>query len=225
MSALYAHAAAARRCISTCSPMNDRTGRWFNIGTALFHCTRRFGVPTVVVRIFGSDVGVSTGVKAESQRHLRLVIIGLRKEYLMPSIRRRNICVAWFALPADCEDRQASRCLYAYLASSTNEILYIGMSWNQTIRAQSSYSAKRKLWDFLNRESGSCDYIPLAGHIDIGPGRQLSKALLFDIESLLIQNIAPRGSVQAISTRTSRPGMIVQCVGGCWPTRRQFVDH
>lgn len=113
----------------------------------------------------------------------------------MPQTRQRAVQVLWNNVPTGHKDWHATRCLYAYLSPLRVEILYIGITWNQTIRARSSYSAKRKLWDFLNRDSQTREYIPLAGHIDVGPGRRRSKALLTDIESLLIQEIAPRGNV------------------------------
>ena len=126
----------------------------------------------------------------------------------MFALQQITASVDWVALPEDHDDWDASRCLYAYLAPDESEILYIDMTWDQTVRARWNYSAKPKLWDYLEFEHGMHHHITLAGHIELAPGRRLSKALLIDIESLLINELQPCGNVQATASRISRSGVL-----------------
>ena len=140
------------------------------------------------------------------------------------SLDQFTVCVDWVALPLEHNDWNASRYLYAYLAPDEVEILYIGMTWDQTIGARWNYSAKPAFWRYLRRDRRLTHHITLAGHIDLAPGRRLSKALLIHIESLLINDLQPGGNIQATASRTSRPGMVVQCLGPAWPGPRHFYD-
>jgi len=139
--------------------------------------------------------------------------------------QRFNIQIDWVALSSDHDDWHASRCLYAYAAPEMRELLYIGMTWDQTIRVRWNYSAKPDFWNFLQHQRRLTHHVTLAGHIALPPGRRLSKELLVDVESLLVSELQPCGNIQATNSRISRPGMAVHCLGQSWPGPLQFFDQ
>lgn len=62
------------------------------------------------------------------------------------------------------------------------------------------------------------------GFPELPPNARLTRELLCDIESLLINHLRPRGNIQAIHSHIRRPGLTVRCWND-WPHRRTlFVD-
>lgn len=124
--------------------------------------------------------------------------------------------VHWRHLTLDDEGWNQSGCLYAYLAPQTREVLYIGKAWSVTVRARWNRSGKYAFWADLERERGIRKHYALFGEIELPRSRRLTRALLSDIESLLIQRLQPWGNIQSRLSRIARPGFVVGCVGE-WP--------
>jgi len=133
--------------------------------------------------------------------------------------------IDWRFLNENDEGWRQVRCLYAYLAPSTLEILYIGMAWNATVRERWKRSGKYQFWDDLEKERGIRNHCPLLGELSLPPRRRLTRALLCDVESLLIQQVQPWGNIQSRFSRISSTGLIVRCEGD-WPVHhRVFRDQ
>lgn len=107
------------------------------------------------------------------------------------------------------------RVLYAYLTSDCQEILYIGKAYQSTVRGRWCYSAKKGFWNDLENERGITNHIAMVGVIYLPQGLKISEQLVSDTESLLIKRISPWGNIQSTTSRISRPGLRVKCVG-CW---------
>jgi hypothetical protein len=117
-----------------------------------------------------------------------------------------------------------ARVLYAYLGPDEHEVLYIGKAFRQTVRGRFRYSSKEGLWEDLERERGIRKAIVLVGEVTLPPGKRLTDELVSDIESLLIKRIRPYGNIQSRTSRISRPGLRVLCVGK-WPFgQREYRD-
>lgn len=118
-----------------------------------------------------------------------------------------------------------SRVLYAYLDPSGKEILYIGKADGTTVRQRWTRSAKEGFWDDLERELGILEHLVFVGEPFLGAGTRLTRDLLADIESLLINRIKPWGNVASRRSRISRPGLVVRCLGDWLHPRRVFRDR
>ena len=137
-----------------------------------------------------------------------------------------SVKVKW-RLVADADPAwRWTRVLYAYLHPSEPELLYIGKADGQKSDLLTRWRAddKRGFWEDLEAERQVFEHRVLVGVVHLEPGRRLSRQLLADIESLLISRTEPWGNIQAVTTRISRPGMEVRCVGRAWPASRKFVD-
>lgn len=143
----------------------------------------------------------------------------------MIALHQAMASIDWVTLTPDHDDWHASRCVYAYIAADQREILYIGMTWDQTVHCRWTYSAKPEFWDYLRYRRGIGRHIALVGHIELAARRRLSKTLLTDIESLLITQLQPCGNIQATVSRISRPGMLVHCLGPQWPGPSHFYER
>jgi hypothetical protein len=114
--------------------------------------------------------------------------------------------------------------LYAYVGPR-NEVLYIGKVDGCTVRQRWSRCGKEAFWDDLERERRISTHAVIFGDIELENGSRLTRELLCDIESLLISQVQPWGNIQSRCSRTSRPGMLVRCVG-CWPHQKgKFFDN
>lgn len=132
--------------------------------------------------------------------------------------------IHWQYLDEDHKGWRQARCLYAYIAPDQTEILYIGKSWGTTVRERWSRSGKAQFWDDLERQRGIWEHCPLIGEVALGNGRRLTHELICDIESLLIHHLQPWGNIQSRSSRISRPGLSVVCMGD-WPlSKREYLD-
>lgn len=117
-----------------------------------------------------------------------------------------------------------SECLYAYLTRRGDEILYIGKAWSTTVRVRWSRSNKEKFWEALEKQRGIKHHIALIGKIYLPEGHRLTRELLYDIESLLINKEKPWGNRQSRNNRIRRPGMQVDRIGRRWPGSRRYRD-
>jgi hypothetical protein len=136
---------------------------------------------------------------------------------------KEDALIHWRSLTLDDEGWNRVRCLYAYIALKTREILYIGKAWNATVRARWNRSGKYDFWDDLERQRGIHIHHPLIGEIELPPHHRLSRELLSDIESLLIHQVQPWGNIQSRSSRISRPGFTIKCLG-VWPSRNRIFS-
>jgi hypothetical protein len=136
-----------------------------------------------------------------------------------------NVVVRWEPLASNSEEGwDRLGCLYAYLAPTTPEILYVGKAWSVTVRGRWHRSAKEQFWGDLERERRIRTHRAIVGQIVLRPGQRLSHQLLCDIESLLIQQVGPWGNIQSRWSRIARPDLVVAC-RGAWPSRnRLFRD-
>ncbi|WP_159559155.1 hypothetical protein [Alcanivorax sp. S71-1-4] len=135
-----------------------------------------------------------------------------------------RVDIHWQNLDEGHEGWRQIRCLYAYLAPGQREILYIGKSWGATVRERWSRSGKAEFWDDLERQRGIYEHSALIGEVALDNDRRLTHQLLCDIESLLIHRVQPWGNIQSCSSRISRPGLSVVCMGD-WPlNQRKYLD-
>lgn len=137
-----------------------------------------------------------------------------------------DIEVRWTTIDGGGDDPAwgQTRVLYAYLAPSDNEILYIGKADGTTVRGRWKRSAKDEFWTALERERGINRHVVIVGKIYASEGVRLTRELLADIESLLIMREQPWGNIQSTQSRISRPGLRVECSGD-WPGRSVYVDR
>jgi hypothetical protein len=137
-----------------------------------------------------------------------------------------RVRLRWNYVETDDDPRWGyERALYAYLAPRKAEILYIGKCDGTTVRARWHYGAKHGLWDYINEERLLNTHRLIVADVELPEGKRLSRELLSDIESLLIQQTGVCGNVQCATSRISRPGTEVRCLGA-WPlSKRIFRDR
>ena len=135
-----------------------------------------------------------------------------------------RIQLKWRAI-ADAEDDELwhiSPALYAYTHRS--RILYIGkVDGSSTVRSRWEARDKDDLFEYFVRELRIDWHRCVVGafHYD---GR-LTRQMVSDTESLLINALKPKGNIAAIRSRISRPGLQVHCLGVDWPHKsRRFID-
>lgn len=122
------------------------------------------------------------------------------------------------------DDTDLSQVLYAYLDPTTRRILYVGKADYLTVRQRFQGDHKNTMFLNLVGSRKSLKLEVIVGELLFDTNRRFSSALLSDVESLLIHRLRPPLNKQCISSRTSRPGMIVTC-GGEWPhARTRFRD-
>jgi hypothetical protein len=131
----------------------------------------------------------------------------------------------WKYVGGDDDPRwRYQRALYAYLAPQKGEILYLGKCDGTTVRARWKYSAKTGVWDFVNNDRGLRSHRLIVADIELPPGQRLTRELLGDVESLLINRVGTCSNIQCRSSRIQRPDLQVRCLGA-WPlATRVFHD-
>lgn len=137
------------------------------------------------------------------------------------------IKVDWFFIKNKHDPEwDRTNCLYAYLKIEDSEILYVGKAYGEKTSVRDRFKAedKQKLWDDLEKKRGITKVYVLVGELHLPEDQNLTEELLKDIETLLIYEEDPWGNIMGKETRTSRPGMIVKCIGS-WPGRRKYVDE
>jgi hypothetical protein len=129
--------------------------------------------------------------------------------------------IRWRTLDDEDLGWDSCRCLYAYLTPNRKEILCIGKAWVATLRDR--WYKKRAFWKDLDKKRGIKHVIPLIGEVYLFGEQRLTRELLADIESLLINAEKPWGNIQCQKDRISRPSMQVKCTGK-WPKRRRMYE-
>lgn len=135
-----------------------------------------------------------------------------------------RIQVDWDYADENDEALDYCRALYTYLHPKTQEILYIGKSDQCSVRERLKGEHKRQLFTFFSRELGLKAMSLQVGELLLPENSRYSSALPADVESLLISCIRPCGNIQSISTRISRPGMVVSCIGEWQHEASTFFD-
>ncbi len=136
-----------------------------------------------------------------------------------------NVRVDWLALLDDDEEWHWTACLYAYQHPTQRTILYIGKTDGTTVRSRLYGRHKNEFFRWLKQRYGSTRIRVLQGEVLLGHGQRLSRELLNDIESLLINQLKPLGNIAATRTRISRPGLRVRCTRD-WPyDTKVYVDE
>ena len=136
-----------------------------------------------------------------------------------------RIDIVWKSIGEDDEELDLCRVLYAYVHPERNEILYIGKADQSSVKDRLRGEHKRSVFDYLEDEFGIEEMELIVGELRIPQGNRFSSELLADIESLLIYELSPPANIQAISTRISRPGLVVVCDGD-WPCEYdEFTDQ
>lgn len=134
-----------------------------------------------------------------------------------------EVVVSWSW--ARAEDFELCRCLYAYLHPRTDNLLYLGKADRQSVGQRMKGRHKDDVYEYLEREHRVQKLRPLIGELLLDEKQRYSSALLADVESLLINQIAPPCNVSCIGSRIERPGLTVVCRGDWWPLRqRTFHD-
>jgi hypothetical protein len=137
-----------------------------------------------------------------------------------------RITVSWIPLDKECLNPLwfATRGLYAYIGPG-DEVLYIGKVDGTTVRQRWNRSGKEAFWNDLERERGIFKCGVIFGEIELETGNHLTRELLADIESLLINRVRPWGNIQSVTSRISRPGLRVICADA-WPLQtREFFER
>ncbi len=135
-----------------------------------------------------------------------------------------NIVIQWQLVNPTSSLWNMSRCLYAYGAPRSREILYVGKAWGTSIRARWNREAKAFFWIDLERERKLFEHTLIVGTCGLAKPFRLTRELLADVESLLIYAEKPWGNIQSSHSRIRRPGMVVHCKGS-WPgTVRTYID-
>jgi hypothetical protein len=114
---------------------------------------------------------------------------------------------------------RTSRVLYAYTTRDLAEILYIGKALTTTVGQRWDATDKHAFWTDLENERGIFGHQVLIGDVHLGDGFRFSRQLLADVESLLIYRLQPWGNIQCQTSRISRPGLTLKCLGD-WPSKR-----
>lgn len=137
---------------------------------------------------------------------------------------KEAIIIDWRELGDDDDPGwDQKRCVYAYVAPDTDEILYIGKAWGVSVRSRWVYSGKPGFWEYL-KDEGIGQHAVLIGDIDWPEGCEVTDELLGSIESLLIIEEQPPGNIQGKQSRTPWPGLVLQCSGD-WPGhQRRYKD-
>jgi hypothetical protein len=138
----------------------------------------------------------------------------------MPKKSNLPVTLHWFWVEGDDDSRwRHDLALYAYLAPIKAEIYYLGKCDRTSVRGRSSYSAKAGAWDCINKLSKT--HRVIVAEIEVT--QRLTRALLADIESLLIFTIQPCCNVQNTRSRGKhcRPGMRIECKGEAWPLSKR----
>lgn len=132
----------------------------------------------------------------------------------------------WPVTVGDQELIDSTVVLYSYVTLD-GQIVYVGKADRSTVWERYRCGSKGAVWRRINAHFGKpMKCFVIVGDLTLPRGRRLSRALLADIETLLINNLRPVGNRSAISTRISRPGLRVVCRGVWWPLSvRTFRDR
>jgi hypothetical protein len=134
-----------------------------------------------------------------------------------------KVIIEWRFIRGDSDPLwKVERGLYAYIRDDSKEILYIGKVDGTTVRQR--WQRKPDLWNYVEKELGIHKHAVIVGDIILDPNQRLTRELLADIESLLINQLRPSGNIQSRHSRISRPGLVVSFTGE-WPLgKKRFFD-
>ncbi len=133
--------------------------------------------------------------------------------------------VDWLTLVDEDEEWRWTTCLYAYQHPTQRTILYIGKTDGTTVRSRLYGRHKKDFFRWMKARYGTTRMRVLQGEVYLEPGKRLSRELLTDIESLLINLVRPLGNIAATRTRIARPGLSVRCTRD-WPYQTTlYVDE
>lgn len=102
---------------------------------------------------------------------------------------------------------------YLYGHPEEDEILYIGKVDGTTVRQRWSRGAKRGFWNALETDRNLYEHTLMVGIIEPEAGKRLSREIIYDVESLLINRIQPWGNIQCCNTHITRTRLKVRCKG------------
>ena len=122
-----------------------------------------------------------------------------------------------------------SLALYAILHPTDDEFLYLGKADGATSSVRDRWLAGDKherVWRRIEEDRGLYRHRFIIGEFRLGEGQRLTRELVSDVESLLINELKPWANSKSIRSRGfRRPGMLVSCQGH-WPCkRRMFRDQ
>ena len=131
----------------------------------------------------------------------------------------------WYLLDHDRDPAWRRKfCLYAYLHSARDWLIYIGKSDRQTVRQRLHGDHKAALFEFFWDKYGIDQVRVLQSDLVLEEGRRRSSDLRGLVESLLIMRLQPPGNIAYRASRPYRPGVGVKCTGD-WPFKRSgFYD-
>lgn len=135
-----------------------------------------------------------------------------------------DVEVRWHELSDDDERWEWRRCLYAYLHPKSRDILYLGKCDGTTVLERLRAPDKQPLLDFLASKRQIESLFVAVGAVYLEQGYRMSRQLLADTESLLINRVKPIGNVSAVRDRIARPGLRIKCSGAWHFGRSVFVD-
>jgi hypothetical protein len=135
------------------------------------------------------------------------------------------IRIRWTPIEVEHDPRwTASRSLYAYLHPRQDELLYVGKAWSTTVRQRFHAADKDRFWRDLEIQRGLYHHRVIHGGVELPSGKRMSRALLADLESMLIFVEEPWGNLTCLADRRSRPGLVARCTGIAWPGHRTYRD-
>jgi len=119
--------------------------------------------------------------------------------------------------------------LYAILNPSDNEFLYLGKvdSANSTVRSRSTADDKHeRVWRRIEQDRGFYKHRIIIGEFRLPNGQLLTRELMCDVESSLINEIKPWANTMNIRSRGFRRiGMVICCRGHSPLKRRTFRNQ
>jgi len=134
-----------------------------------------------------------------------------------------NIRLHWFEIEDEQDIRWSyTRCLYAYIAPRTSEILYIGKCDGCSVSAR--WRGKQDFWRDLERKRKIFEHTIIVADIEVPSDYRLTRELLADAESLLIYRLKPWGNIQCRISRITRAGLRLSSFG-YWPSKRRVFSE
>jgi hypothetical protein len=136
-----------------------------------------------------------------------------------------EIKLDWHLIVSDRDESwRWNLALYGLMHPQASLFFYVGKADGCTVWERCGPTAKADVWRYL--ESIGVDQVRvLVGEFLPSPGVRLTRQVVEDVESLLIQSLQPVANIQCRESRISRPGLRVSCHGD-WPLQpSMFVDQ
>jgi len=133
-----------------------------------------------------------------------------------------QISVHWKSFEGDKDSGRAVLWpFFAYVTPDCEEIVYIGKANRETVAARANESKDgNPLFRELAERRGIREVELLSGTVRLPPGTKLTRALLADIEAMLIYEFQPWGNVHERESLKEyfRPDLRVRCTWD-WPSQ------